>query len=127
MFAVIFEVHPKPERWDDCLKYAKLLKQELENIDGFIDNERFASKRRDGWLVSLSIWRDEKALIRWRGAGLAGIRAERDAASGCPYHPRLRHVRAGGSAAILSPDLAGKRRRTMRAQVGPSAGSVESI
>jgi heme-degrading monooxygenase HmoA len=66
MFAVIFEVQPKPGRWDDYLGYAKLLKPELEKIDGFLDNERFASKRRDGWLVSLSTWRDEKALIRWR-------------------------------------------------------------
>ncbi|MBV9785244.1 MAG: antibiotic biosynthesis monooxygenase [Acidisphaera sp.] len=70
MFAVIFEVNPKPERWDDYLRYAGLLKPELEKIDGFLDNERFASKRREGWLVSLSIWRDEKALIRWRTLGL---------------------------------------------------------
>ena len=66
MFAVIFEVAPRPGRWDAYLGYAKRLKPELEKIDGFIDNERFASKRRDGWLVSLSTWRDEKALIRWR-------------------------------------------------------------
>jgi heme-degrading monooxygenase HmoA len=66
MFAVIFEVNPKPERWNDYLGYAGQLKPELEKIDGFIENERFASKRREGWLVSLSTWRDEKALIRWR-------------------------------------------------------------
>ncbi|MBV9523342.1 MAG: antibiotic biosynthesis monooxygenase, partial [Alphaproteobacteria bacterium] len=66
MFVVIFEVTPKPERWDEYLSYAKRLKPELEKIDGFIDNERFSSKRREGWLLSLSTWRDEKALIRWR-------------------------------------------------------------
>lgn len=66
MFVVIFEVCPKPGRWDDYLAYAKRLRPELERIDGFIENERFASKRRKGWLVSLSSWRDEKALIRWR-------------------------------------------------------------
>jgi heme-degrading monooxygenase HmoA len=66
MFAVIFEVNPRPERWDDYLGYAKRLKPELEKIDGFLENERFASKQREGWLVSLSTWRDEKALIRWR-------------------------------------------------------------
>lgn len=66
MFAVIFEVAPRPGRWDDYLGYAKLLKPELEKIDGFIENERFASKCREGWLVSLSTWHDEKALIRWR-------------------------------------------------------------
>jgi heme-degrading monooxygenase HmoA len=66
MFAVIFEVNPKPEQWDAYLGYAKLLRPELERIDGFIDNERFSSLRRPGWVLSLSIWRDEKAVIRWR-------------------------------------------------------------
>jgi heme-degrading monooxygenase HmoA len=66
MFAVIFEVNPKPEQWDSYLGYAKLLRPELEQIDGFIDNERFSSLRREDWLLSLSIWRDEKAVIRWR-------------------------------------------------------------
>jgi heme-degrading monooxygenase HmoA len=66
MFAVIFEVQPKKECWDDYLELAKLLKPELEKIDGFIDNERFGSKRTEGRLLSLSTWRDEKAVIRWR-------------------------------------------------------------
>jgi heme-degrading monooxygenase HmoA len=69
MFAVIFEVQPKPERWDDYLSLAKELKPKLEAIDGFIENERFASKRTTGRLLSLSIWRDEKAVIRWRTHG----------------------------------------------------------
>jgi heme-degrading monooxygenase HmoA len=66
MFAVIFEVVPKQERWDEYLDLAKLLKPEVEKIDGFIDNERFASQRTKGRLLSLSTWRDEKAVIRWR-------------------------------------------------------------
>jgi heme-degrading monooxygenase HmoA len=69
MFAVIFEVQPKPERWDDYLALAKQLKPKLEAIDGFIDNERFASKRTKGRLLSLSTWRDEKAVVRWRSHG----------------------------------------------------------
>lgn len=69
MFVVIFEVNPKPERWDDYVSYARLLTPALQKIDGFVDNERFASKRRAGWLVSMSTWRDEKALIRWRTLG----------------------------------------------------------
>jgi heme-degrading monooxygenase HmoA len=69
MFAVIFEVQPKIERFDDYLALAKQLKPKLEAIDGFIDNERFKSKRDKGRLVSLSIWRNEKALIRWRTHG----------------------------------------------------------
>jgi len=70
MFAVIFEVQPKPERWDEYLALAKLLKPEVERIDGFIDNERFASRRTPGRLLSLSTWRDEKAVIRWRTLAL---------------------------------------------------------
>ena len=70
MFAVIFEVQPKSERWDDYLGIAKTLKPSLEKIDGFIDNERFSSRRRKGRLLSLSIWRDEKAVIRWRTLAL---------------------------------------------------------
>jgi heme-degrading monooxygenase HmoA len=69
MFAVIFEVQPRKERFDDYLALAKYLKPKLEAIDGFIDNERFASKRTAGRLLSLSLWRDEKALVRWRTHG----------------------------------------------------------
>jgi heme-degrading monooxygenase HmoA len=66
MFAVIFEVQPKQERFDEYLELAKGLKPKLEAIDGFIDNERFKSLRDPRRLVSLSTWRDEKAVIRWR-------------------------------------------------------------
>jgi heme-degrading monooxygenase HmoA len=69
MFAVIFEVQPKPERWNDYLDLAKQLKPKLEAIDGFIDNERFESKRTKGRLLSLSTWRDEKSVVRWRTHG----------------------------------------------------------
>jgi heme-degrading monooxygenase HmoA len=66
MFSVIFEVHPKPEQWDAYLALGKMLKPELEQIDGFVDNIRYRSLRHQGWLLSLSGWRDEKALVRWR-------------------------------------------------------------
>jgi len=70
MFAVIFIVQPKKDRFDDYLNLAKLLKPDLEKIDGFIDNERFSSKRTEGRVLSLSTWRDEKAVIRWRTLGV---------------------------------------------------------
>lgn len=69
MFAVIFEVTPRRERWDDYLTLAKFLKPKLEAIEGFIDNERFKSRRTEGRLLSLSTWVDEKAVIRWRTQG----------------------------------------------------------
>jgi heme-degrading monooxygenase HmoA len=69
MFAVIFTVQPKKERWNDYLGLAKYLKPKLEAVDGFIENERFESKRTHGRLLSLSTWRDEKAVVRWRTIG----------------------------------------------------------
>src|SRR5580704_7695237 len=69
MFAVIFLAQPRQERWDDYLKLAKYLKPKLEAIDGFIDNERYESTQTKGRLLSLSTWRDEKAVVRWRTQG----------------------------------------------------------
>src|SRR5258705_11722078 len=66
MFSVIFEVHPKIEQFDLYLALAKDLKPILEGIDGFIDNERFESSRRPGWILSHSTWLDEKSAVRWR-------------------------------------------------------------
>src|SRR5215813_3749640 len=69
MFSVIFEVCPKKERFNDYLELAKHLKPIIEKIDGFVDNERFESSRRPGWLLSHSTWRDEKSVVRWRTEG----------------------------------------------------------
>ena len=66
MFSVLFEVRPEPARWDDYLDRAKLLRPELEQIEGFVTNVRYRSLTREGWILSLSEWRDEKALVRWR-------------------------------------------------------------
>ena len=66
MFSAMLEVHPIPEQVDAYLGMAKMLRPELDKIDGFIDNNRYASLTREGWLLSLSSWRDEKSLIRWR-------------------------------------------------------------
>lgn len=66
MFCVIFEVHPRPERWDAYLGSGKMLRPELEQVDGFIDNIRYRSLTREGWILSLSGWRDEKSVVRWR-------------------------------------------------------------
>jgi heme-degrading monooxygenase HmoA len=62
----MLEVNPKSDQFDAYLGMAKMLKPEIEQIDGFIDNNRYASLTREGWLLSLSSWRDEKALVRWR-------------------------------------------------------------
>lgn len=66
MFVVLFEVQPKREQWDRYLELAAMLRPELLQIRGFIDNERYSSERTEGRLLSLSSWEDEKALTRWR-------------------------------------------------------------
>jgi heme-degrading monooxygenase HmoA len=66
MFAVIFEVEPRADEWDCYLDLARMLRPELEQIEGFIENTRYRSRGRPGLLLSLSLWRDEKSVIRWR-------------------------------------------------------------
>ena len=55
MFSVIFEVRPRSDRFDDYLGLAKQLRPKLEAMDGFIENERFRSRSRDGWVLSLRL------------------------------------------------------------------------
>jgi len=66
MYAVIFEVEPEPDRLQDYLDIAARLRPQLEQIDGFISIERFRSLSQDGKILSLSFWRDEQAIARWR-------------------------------------------------------------
>jgi heme-degrading monooxygenase HmoA len=67
MFSVIVEVFPRTENWDDYLDNAKMLRPELEQVEGFVDNIRYKSLTRDGWVLSLSGWRDEKSLVAIAG------------------------------------------------------------
>ena len=66
MIAVIFEVWPDKDHRQDYFDIAAGLKPELEKIDGFISVERFASLVDEGKILSLSFWRDEEAVKRWR-------------------------------------------------------------
>jgi heme-degrading monooxygenase HmoA len=66
MIAVIFEVRFADGRKQDYLDIAAELKKELETIDGFISVERFESLSEPGKILSLSFWRDEAAVARWR-------------------------------------------------------------
>jgi heme-degrading monooxygenase HmoA len=66
MYTVIFEVEPEPDRVQDYLDFAARLRPELDKIDGFITIERFTSLSRDGKILSLSFWRNEEAIARWR-------------------------------------------------------------
>lgn len=66
MYAVIFEVEPKPGRRQDYLDIAARLRPALEAIEGFISVERFQSLTTEGKVLSLSFWRDAAAVERWR-------------------------------------------------------------
>jgi heme-degrading monooxygenase HmoA len=66
MIAVIFEVWPKGGRKNQYLNIAAKLRTQLEGIDGFISVERFRSMSEPGKILSLSFFRDEKAVMTWR-------------------------------------------------------------
>jgi heme-degrading monooxygenase HmoA len=66
MIAVIFEVWPASGHKEDYLTIAATLRAELEKMDGFISVERFQSLTDPGKLLSLSFWRDEEAVRKWR-------------------------------------------------------------
>ncbi|MBV8184719.1 MAG: antibiotic biosynthesis monooxygenase [Hyphomicrobiales bacterium] len=66
MIAVIFEVRPKPGRREEYLGLAAQLRPLLEKIDGFVSVERFESLSEPGKILSLSFFRDEKAIEAWR-------------------------------------------------------------
>lgn len=66
MIAVIFEVEPADGRRQDYLEIAASLRSLLEEVDGFLSVERFESLTTTGKILSLSFFRDEEAVQRWR-------------------------------------------------------------
>ena len=83
MIAVIFEVLPTAEGYASYLDHAARLRPLLEQMDGFISIERFKSLSHEGKLVSLSFWRDEACVRRWR------------------EHPEHRRVQAAGRQGVF--------------------------
>jgi heme-degrading monooxygenase HmoA len=66
VIAVIFEVEAAEGQEPRYLATAAALRPILEGIDGFVSVERFRSLSAPGKLLSLSFWRDEEAVRRWR-------------------------------------------------------------
>ncbi|OKL45794.1 antibiotic biosynthesis monooxygenase family protein [Pseudovibrio exalbescens] len=66
MIAVIFEVEPDVGQQTAYLEIAKLLREELERVDGFLSVERFQSLADENKILSLSFFRDETAVKEWR-------------------------------------------------------------
>ena len=66
MIVIIFESKPHPDQRDRYLDAAARLKPLLAGIDGFISVERFQSLTDPDKILSISFWRDEEAVARWR-------------------------------------------------------------
>lgn len=66
MIAVIFEVEIARGKKESYLEIAAELRPLLEQVDGFLSVERFQSLSSPDRLLSLSFWRDEAAVQRWR-------------------------------------------------------------
>ena len=77
---VLFEVTVKCGKMDDYLKMAASLKNSIAKAEGFICSERFSSLSTEGKLLSLSVWKDEESVEKWRN--LAAHRM-------CQKHGRL--------------------------------------
>jgi heme-degrading monooxygenase HmoA len=93
MIAVIFEVWPHPEHKGAYLDWAAKLRPELERMEGFLSIERFQSLTDPDKLLSLSFWRDEECLAKWRK--LEAHRAAQAAGRGRmfrDYHLRIASV-----------------------------------
>jgi heme-degrading monooxygenase HmoA len=66
MIAVLFEVYPKAGCEGEYLDAAAILRPLVEKVDGFISVERFRGVNPEGKILSLSFWRDENAVVKWR-------------------------------------------------------------
>lgn len=66
MMVVVFQVTMRAGQTQEYFDLAAALRPELEEIDGFISVERFESVSTPGKYVSLSFWRDERAVQAWR-------------------------------------------------------------
>jgi heme-degrading monooxygenase HmoA len=66
MIAIMFEVYPEDGRADDYFAIAKSLRDDLDQVDGFISVERFQSISDPNKYLSLSFFRDDEAVQRWR-------------------------------------------------------------
>jgi heme-degrading monooxygenase HmoA len=66
VIAVIFEFTPRDGRFADYKALAEGLADDVRNADGFLSIERFESISNKGKFVSLSFWRDEEAVRKWR-------------------------------------------------------------
>ena len=99
MFAVLIEAKPHKERRDEYLATATMLRPELEQAPGFVDLVRYRSLTRDGWILSLSDWRDEAFVGGWHRR-MVDYEARESGWSGIPADYRLRVGEVTSDAAV---------------------------
>ena len=66
MIVVMFESWPREGRKQAYIDMAASLTGHLQQMDGFLEIERFQSLTEPGKLIAISYWRDESAVTRWR-------------------------------------------------------------
>jgi heme-degrading monooxygenase HmoA len=66
MIVVVFEGKPNEGKMDEYLSLAPKYAEHLESFDGFISNERYQSCADPNKVLSLSFWRDEESIRRFR-------------------------------------------------------------
>jgi heme-degrading monooxygenase HmoA len=66
MIVVIFEGIPHEGKMQEYLSLAPKYSEPLKSIDGFISNERFVSAADPNKVLSVSFWRDEESIHRFR-------------------------------------------------------------
>lgn len=104
-FAVAFEL--KPRAIEVYLDRAGRIHPELAAADGLISSSRYRSLERVGWVVSLSLWRNENAAVRWRNhAAHYPLQEEARAGVLSDYRIRAGHIIKDSDVEVLreTPD-----------------------
>jgi heme-degrading monooxygenase HmoA len=66
MIATIFEYKLNEDNIEQYTEYARLLREHVNTIDGFISIETFQSKTDPQKSLTLAFFKDEKAVHTWR-------------------------------------------------------------
>ena len=66
MIVMIFEYWLHPDHLDEYGEHATLLRELVQEIDGFISIERYQSETDPDKLLALGVFRDESAVRAWR-------------------------------------------------------------
>jgi heme-degrading monooxygenase HmoA len=66
MIVMLFEYWLHPDHLDEYGQHAQLLRQLVQEIDGFISIERYRSETDPEKLLALGVFRDEAAVRAWR-------------------------------------------------------------